>query len=83
VGGGNAVACWMLQALREKYTVTLLTWEPVSWAALNRYYGTSLAATNFQEVAGLAPHGWVAGASAGPAHAGPSRSASCCSIIRW
>src|SRR5437762_9574097 len=41
-GGGNAVAAWMLQALRDDYDLTALTWEPCDLDAINRFYGTSL-----------------------------------------
>jgi hypothetical protein len=41
-GGGNGVAAWTLQALRERYDVSLATLQPVDWEALNRSWGTSL-----------------------------------------
>jgi glycosyltransferase involved in cell wall biosynthesis len=47
-GGGDAVATWMLQALREHHAVTVLTWKPVAWEALNRFYGTSLNEADFR-----------------------------------
>ena len=43
-GGGNTVALWMLQALKDDYDITLLTWEPVNFAEVNRFFGTSLQA---------------------------------------
>jgi glycosyltransferase involved in cell wall biosynthesis len=47
VGGGNAVAAWALQALREEFQVTLATLGPVDCAALNRSFGTSLQESDF------------------------------------
>jgi glycosyltransferase involved in cell wall biosynthesis len=45
-GGGNLVAAWMLEALRDEHELTLLAWEPPDLAACNRYFGTSLRATD-------------------------------------
>lgn len=42
-GGGNGVAAWMLQALAHDFACTLLTLEPPDFAAVDQYYGTSLA----------------------------------------
>ncbi len=42
-GGGNGVGAWMLEALREDYDLSLLTWEPFEPGAIDRFYGTSLA----------------------------------------
>lgn len=47
-GGGNVVAVWMLQALRQAYDVTVLTWEPPDLPAINQAFGTSLAAGDFR-----------------------------------
>lgn len=41
-GGGNALAAWMLEALRQDYSVTTYTWAPVDVDRINRYCGTSL-----------------------------------------
>lgn len=46
-GGGNGVAAWMLQALRDDSHLSLLTWEPVDLARVNAYFGTSLSANDF------------------------------------
>lgn len=46
-GGGNGVAAWMLQALRDEAHLGLLTWEPVDLARVNAYFGTSLSADDF------------------------------------
>jgi glycosyltransferase involved in cell wall biosynthesis len=41
-GGGEALAAWILEALKSDYRFTLLTWEPVDFAALNWSFGTEL-----------------------------------------
>jgi hypothetical protein len=41
-GGGHGVAAWMLQALRGRHHVGVLTWEPLDLDAMNRFYGTSV-----------------------------------------
>jgi glycosyltransferase involved in cell wall biosynthesis len=41
-GGGNAVAAWVLQALRERFDVSLATLQAPDYADLNRNWGTSL-----------------------------------------
>ncbi len=43
-GGGNSVAAWALEALRDEFEVTLATLGPVDCEALNRNFGTSLRA---------------------------------------
>jgi glycosyltransferase involved in cell wall biosynthesis len=50
-GGGNGVCAWAVQALRDAYALTLLTWVPVDVDAINAYYGTSLRSTDFTTVA--------------------------------
>jgi glycosyltransferase involved in cell wall biosynthesis len=47
-GGGNAVAAWILEALRERYRLSILTWRPVNVAAVNRYFGTTLSAHDLE-----------------------------------
>jgi glycosyltransferase involved in cell wall biosynthesis len=46
-GGGNGVAAWMLQALKDDYEVTVYTWWPVDVDAINRFWGTSIRAGDF------------------------------------
>ena len=41
--GANGVASWTLQALASAHDVTLLTWDPVDFEELNRFWGTSLS----------------------------------------
>ena len=47
-GGANTVTTWMLQALRNEYDITTLTWDAVAVAEINRYYGTSLRARDLE-----------------------------------
>jgi glycosyltransferase involved in cell wall biosynthesis len=41
-GGGNGVAAWMVQALKDVHEVTVLTWRPFDIAEVNRFWGTSI-----------------------------------------
>ncbi len=41
-GGGNGVAVWMVEALKEDHDLTLLGWNAVDFARINGYYGTAL-----------------------------------------
>jgi glycosyltransferase involved in cell wall biosynthesis len=41
-GGGNLVAAWILEALRDEHRLSLLTWQRPDLAACNRFFGTSL-----------------------------------------
>ncbi len=47
-GGSNAVASWVLQALRGCYDVSLLTTKPCDCNAVNRFFGTSLKPSDFR-----------------------------------
>ena len=55
-GGGNNVAAWTVEALKREYRLTLLTWTPINVAEINRYFGTSLEASDFD--ARLPSLGW-------------------------
>lgn len=46
-GGGNAVAAWIIQALKDEYSITVLTWDAVDTEEINRFYGTSLQSSDF------------------------------------
>src|SRR3990172_8499212 len=46
-GGANGVAAWIIEALKQEHAVSVLTWTPVEPAPINRYYGTSLRASEF------------------------------------
>jgi hypothetical protein len=46
-GGGNSVAAWALEALRDEFDVTLATLGPVNCEALNRNFGTALGPRDF------------------------------------
>src|SRR3712207_4693825 len=50
-GGGNGVAAWVLQALVKHHQVTVLSWEPVDIAPINRFFGTDLDRKDFQTIA--------------------------------
>lgn len=41
-GGGQAVAAWMIEALKDRYDVTVVMWQAADLAAVDRCYGTSL-----------------------------------------
>jgi glycosyltransferase involved in cell wall biosynthesis len=47
-GGGNAVAAWTLQALREHCDVSLATLQPLDYDAINSSWGTSLRQGDFR-----------------------------------
>lgn len=47
-GGGNAVAVWMIEALKRDCELTVLTYRRIEYAAINRYYGTALAPGAFR-----------------------------------
>lgn len=47
-GGGNGVAAWMLEALKESYRITLLSWHAPDFDAMNRYFGTALTNTDIE-----------------------------------
>jgi len=48
VGGADGLSAWILEALKRDYRLTLLTWEPVDFAALNRSFGTDLRPSEFE-----------------------------------
>lgn len=56
LGGGEAVAAWTLQALKDDYHLTVFTWEPATAEELNRVFGTSLVSTDFRVVS---PAGFI------------------------
>ena len=41
-GGAEAVALWMLEALKDRYDLTIVTLVNLNWAKLNAMYGTHL-----------------------------------------
>jgi len=47
-GGAHLVTAWMMQALASDYDLTLLTWEEIDVARINRYYGTSLDSSQLE-----------------------------------
>ncbi len=46
-GGGNSVAAWMLEALKQENCLSVLTWTPIDLEPINRYFGTSLSPSDF------------------------------------
>ena len=46
-GGSTTVAAWIVEALKSHYALTLLTWNRMNTAEINRFYGTSLQQTDF------------------------------------
>lgn len=47
-GGGNAVACWMIEALKTDHAVTLLTRTDPDLDEANRVFGTTLSAADMR-----------------------------------
>jgi glycosyltransferase involved in cell wall biosynthesis len=43
-GGSEACAMWIIEALKERYDVTVITGQPVRFSELNSFYNTSLKA---------------------------------------
>jgi glycosyltransferase involved in cell wall biosynthesis len=48
VGGASGLTAWALQALRGSWKLSLATLESVDWDAMNRSFGTSLAAEDVE-----------------------------------
>ena len=46
-GGGNVVAAWVIEALKQEHVVSVLTWTPIDLAQINHYCGTSLCESDF------------------------------------
>lgn len=49
-GGAEAVAAWMLDALKDNYNVDLFTCERVSYKHLNHFYGVDLNNSSFKNI---------------------------------
>ena len=47
-GGAEAVALWMMEALKDKYDLTLITFADLDWQWLNLMYGTTLNAQSIK-----------------------------------
>ncbi len=77
-GGGNAVAAWALQALREEFEVTLATLRPVDYAQVNQNFGTSLRPGDF--TLRMAPRWYHASLRCMPT---PGALLELCMIMRW
>jgi glycosyltransferase involved in cell wall biosynthesis len=63
-GGGNGVAAWMLQALIERYDVTLHTCTPFEPERTDAFFGTELARCRIEHH--LVPTWWRAALEAAP-----------------
>lgn len=50
LGGAKIVTVWMLQALRDEFDLTLLSWYPLDLNRLNRFAGTDLRASDFHSL---------------------------------
>lgn len=55
-GGSNGVAAWVLQALVAEHRVTVLSWQPVEVAPINRFFGTHLHGSDFDTI--VVPRTW-------------------------
>ena len=44
MGGAEGLAAWIIEALKRDYRLTVLTWEPVDFAAVNWFFGIELQA---------------------------------------
>ena len=55
-GGGNGVAAWVLQSLVAEHRVTVLSWRPVDVEPINRFFGTTLRADDFDTL--IVPRSW-------------------------
>jgi glycosyltransferase involved in cell wall biosynthesis len=49
IGGGEVVAAWTLEALKELHEVTVLSWTPVDVDGLNHFFGTQLRRDEFRQ----------------------------------
>lgn len=47
LGGGEVVAAWMIEALKEDYNITLFTCDAIEADMLNKMYGTNLSPKDF------------------------------------
>ncbi|CCI12835.1 Glycosyl transferase group 1 [Microcystis aeruginosa PCC 9806] len=47
-GGAEAVGLWMMEALKDKYHLTLITFTDIDWQRLNLMYGTTLNAQSIK-----------------------------------
>lgn len=56
-GGSNGLAAWVLQALVPGHRVTVLSWQAIDVAPINRFYGTELNAGDFETL--VVPRLWT------------------------
>ncbi|HLX38191.1 MAG TPA: glycosyltransferase [Candidatus Binataceae bacterium] len=77
-GGGNAVAAWALQALREEFEVTLAALAPPDYPAVNDSFGTSLGPNDF--TVRIAPRSYRVAIGCLPT---PGALMEACVMMRW
>ena len=58
-GGGNGVAAWMVQGLKDAHDVTLFTWVALDLERINRFWGTSLKPGDVRTLRVPAPVRWL------------------------
>jgi glycosyltransferase involved in cell wall biosynthesis len=46
--GGGTVAAWLVQSLAREFDTTVLTWDSIDAASVDRFCGTSLASARFE-----------------------------------
>ena len=46
-GGTEAVTAWTIEALKDDWDVTLITFSDIDASILNQYYGTEFTGTDF------------------------------------
>jgi len=46
-GGGEGLVAYVLQALQGEYDISIASYRPPDFDALNRYFGTALQAETF------------------------------------
>ena len=49
-GGAGGVVAWAIQALKGDYELTVLTWVPIDFESVNRFYGTMLSPNEFRSL---------------------------------
>ena len=77
-GGGNVVAAWALQALRDQFEVTLASLGPVDLEAVNRNFGTTLREGDFRLRPAPRLYKWIEGNIPTP-----GALLQACIVMRW
>ena len=58
-GGGNGLGAWVLEALKREFEVSHLSWIPMDLGLTNRFWGTSLDATQIRSLIPPARLRWL------------------------